>query len=173
MIIRRADQGEEEQILSFYHDLIDGMRDMAFRPYWSKGVYPVLEDIRSAVERGEMYIALEDGIVGTFILNHAQADGYTRVSWPTEAAADKTAVIHLLAVSPACQGRGVGKQLLQKAAALCRESGDTVIRLDTLTWNEPGHKLYTGFGFRYCGDLELTYASTGTIPFSMFEYRVR
>ncbi len=33
----------------------------------------------------------------------------------------------------------------------------------------PGRRLYEGFGFDWRGDFDLTYPTTGTIPFSMYE----
>lgn len=169
-MIRKAVGGEEGRVLSFYYDLIDRMQGQEFCPYWTKGVYPTLEDIRSAAERSELYLALEgEAIAGAFILNRRQTDEYRRALWPTEAEPGRVGVIHLLAVHPDFQGRGLAKRLLARAVEESRAKGDRVIRLDTLTWNVPGRRLYEGFGFRYCGDFEQTYPTTGTIPFSMYE----
>ena len=174
MLIRKAAEGEEDFVLSFYYGLIDGMKGQTYRPSWTKGVYPSMADIRPAIRRSELYLALEDGrIAGAFILNRTQGAGYDKVDWTVIAAPDRVGVIHLLAVDPAIHGRGIGKLLLRKAVEISRARGDEVIRLDTLTRNLPGRKLYEGFGFHYCGDYDLTYPTTGTIPFSMFELPVR
>lgn len=174
MHIRKAAPGEEDFVLSFYHDLIDGMKDQTYRPSWTQGVYPAMGDIQSAIRRSELYLALEDGrIAGAFILNRTQGAGYDKVDWTVNADPDRVSVVHLLAVDPAIHGRGIGKLLLQKVVEVSRARGDEVIRLDTLTRNLPGRKLYEGFGFHYCGDYDLTYPTTGTIPFSMFELPVR
>ena len=170
MILRKAAIEEEQRVLAFYHDLIDAMQGQEYCPYWTKGVYPTLEDIHAAIDGSNMYLAVEGGtIAGAFILNHHQADDYKRVRWPTEAEPARVGVLHLLAVHPAFQGRGVGRRMLARAVEESRARGDLVIRLDTLTWNLPGRRLYEGFGFRYCGDFEQTYRTTGTIPFSMYE----
>ena len=55
---------------------------------------------------------------------------------------EASAVLHLLAVAPSVQRRGVGKALLQFAAGCCRADGSRVLRLDTLPWNLPGKRLY-------------------------------
>ncbi len=173
MVIRAARVGEDRDVLTFYHDLIDKMQGRPYCPYWTKGVYPTREDIAPAIDRSEMFLAEEDGrIAGAFILNHAQGAGYDRVPWETEAEAGRAGVIHLLAVHPDFQGRGLGRALLGRAVEAARSGGDRVIRLDTLTWNLPGRRLYEGFGFRWRGDFELTYPTTGTIPFSMYELAV-
>ncbi len=170
MIIRKAIDGEDRFVLSFYHYLIDQMKDTEFCPSWTKGVYPTLEDIHAAISSAELYVAIGDGVIaGAFILNHEQGEGYDCIAWPVSARADQVAVLHLMAVHPAIQGQGTGRALLQKAAELAREAGDAVIRLDMLPGNLPAKKLYESFGFRYCGDVELYYPTTGTVPFSMYE----
>ena len=173
MRIRQAIEGKEKEILAFYHDLIDRMQEQPYCPYWTKGVYPTLEDIRRATGRSELFLAEEAGrIAGAYILNHVQGEGYDRVPWQTAAALDEVGVIHLLAVHPDFQGRGLAKALLQSAVERSRSKGDRVLRLDTLTWNLPGRRLYEGFGFNWRGDFELTYPTTGTIPFSMYELAI-
>ncbi|MGN0274274.1 MAG: GNAT family N-acetyltransferase [Chordicoccus sp.] len=111
-------------------------------------------------------------IVGAFILNHAQGARYEQADWKYQASPDRTAVLHLLATKPSLQGHGIGRRLLGEAVAIARQRGDRVLRLDTLTWNVPGQRLYEGFGFRCCGDVVLDYPSTGKIPFRMYEYEL-
>lgn len=171
--LRIAMPGEAGAVLAFYHDLIDRMQGMEYCPYWTKGVYPVLADIESGIAEGALYLAdAGEGIAGAFILNHTPGAGYDRVHWATAADPRRVAVLHLLGVHPAHQGQGVGRLLLGKALEVARARGDSVIRLDTLTWNRPGRRLYEGFGFHYRGDCDQTYPTTGTIPFSMYELEV-
>ena len=59
MIIRKATDGEDNYVLSFYYDLIDQMRDREYRPSWTKGVYPTLEDIHAAIVKSELNLAVE------------------------------------------------------------------------------------------------------------------
>ena len=173
MMIRKALPGEEEKILDLYYTLIDLMKESPYRPTWTKGIYPVLSDVRTAVEEQSMYAAEEDGaVVGAFFIVHCQEEAYGQVPWEVDSPPEKTAVIHLLAVDPRFHNRGIGKQLLQKAAEVCRANGDLAIRLDTLPHNRPGRHMYESFGFEWRGDIPLTYPSTGTILFSMYEYRL-
>lgn len=173
MRIRQAKKGEEERVLSFYYELIDKMQGAKYPIRWQKGIYPVLGDIESAVEEESLYVATEEErIVSAFILNHHQGEGYEEAAWTYPAKKEEAAVLHLLATDPDRQGQGIGKMMLKKAVEISRENQDKVIRLDTLTWNVPGQKLYEGFGFHCCGDIGLTYASTGKILFRMYEYKL-
>ncbi len=190
--IRKALPGEEEKILDLYNTLIDLMKESPYRPTWTKGVYPVLSDIADAVAEESMYIAeesipaVETGnpasggvpgagagrVVGAFFCCRKQADEYRKVPWQVDSPPDRTVVIHLLAVDPRYHNRGIAKLLLQKAVDVCRKEGDLAIRLDTLPHNKPGRRMYESFGFEWRGDVELTYPSTGAVPFSMYEYRL-
>lgn len=169
--IRKAGCGEENVILDFYYRLIDHMKETAYPLRWEKGVYPVLPDIVTAVNMGALYVVENDhNIVGAFIVNHIQGDGYGLVDWNRKGNAEEIAVIHLLATSPECQGQGIGRKMLEKAVEICRNEKDISIRLDTLPWNLPGKRLYESFGFQYKGDIKLDYPSTGKIFFSMYEF---
>ena len=171
MEIRKAERGEEQEILALYEDLIVRMRGSEYRPTWEKGVYPVMSDIRSAVEAGTMFIARKGGTVAAAVIcNHRQGEGYERVRWNVEASGREVSVIHLLAVRPELHNRGIGERLLRHVIDVCREDGVRAVRLDTLPWNRPGRRLYEKTGFVYCGETRLAYPPAGEIPFSMYEY---
>ena len=168
--IRKASVGEEAAVLSFYENLIDEMRGSPYPLRWTKGVYPAADDIADAIRAGTLYVAEDGGgIIGAFIVNHTQGEGYANVNWLWRGDEAQAAVLHLLAVAPSVQRRGVGKALLQFAVDCCRADGSRALRLDTLPWNLPGKRLYEGFGFQYRGDVEVYYPSTGQIAFSMYE----
>ena len=174
MIIRKAERGEETEILALYEALIDLMRGSEYRPTWEKGVYPTLEDIGPAVEAGEMFIVREDGsVVAAVRVNHRQGEGYADVPWRVEAADEEVFVIHLMAVHPAFHNRKIGERLLAFVLDRCRREGGRAVRLDTLPWNLPGRRLYEKTGFVYCGETHLDYPPVGETPFSMYEASLR
>lgn len=169
--IQRAVDGEESLAISFYADFLKQMEDKEYKPAWTYGIYPTDEEIIRAVRRGELYYAAEnEQTVGAFILNDQCGTGYEKVKWEVDT--NKVAVLHLLAVHPTVQRKGVGKMLLHKATDVCRENDIRALRLDTLPWNKPGRKMYETFGFHHCGDIELTYPSTGKIAFCMYELEI-
>ena len=171
MEVQRATEAHVDDVLRFYHELIERMRPSAYRPTWETGIYPTREGLRDAAKAGTLYFAREDGlVVGAFVLNHQQAAGYERIPWRVDAPAERISVLHLLGVHPDARGKGVGKALLQTAEAVSRDHGDAAIRLDTLPHYVPARRLYEDFGFRYCGETELTDPAAGTIPFSLYEF---
>ena len=122
--IRTAVDGEEAAVLSFYERLIDKMKGSPYPLRWEKGVYPAGDDIADAIRAGTLYVAEDGGgIIGAFIVNHTQGEGYANVNWLWQGDATQVAVLHLLAVAPSVQRRGVGKALLQFATGRRRAAG--------------------------------------------------
>lgn len=52
-----------------------------------------------------------------------------------------------IAVSPDCQGAGIGRALLRRAVDHLRERGMSVAKIETLAHNEIGKRLYPSVGF--------------------------
>lgn len=173
MKVKHAVSGDEREALGFYHKLIDDMRGTGLLR-WEKGVYPTLADLQDAVRTRSLHLGYEDQrIAGAFILSQGQTKEYEQVPWTRDVPSDKVAVLHLLATDRELQGQGIGTRLLQEAVHVAAERGDEVIRLDTLTYNIPGQKLYEKFGFVCSGDVEIYYPTTGKIPFRMYEYFIQ
>lgn len=170
MIIRKALPYEAQDVLAMYHSVIDGMSDSPYKPKWQKGIYPTIDDIASAINNEELYIAVsEDGAIsGSVILRHKPEAGYESLCWGLDT--QNYSVVHLLAVSPAQQRSGIARALLESARDAARENGSEAIRLDTLPCNIPSQRLYESFGFQYRGEVELYYSDTGNTAFKMYEY---
>ena len=150
--------------------LIDHMQDTEYPLRWKKGVYPVLSDIADALNMGALYVAEEDGnIAGAFIVNHIQGEGYQLVDWNIKGRDTEIAVIHLLATAPECQGKEIGRKMLEKAVEICRSENVSSIRLDTLPWNLPGKRLYESFGFQYIDTVDLGYGMYGLDWFQLYQ----
>ena len=62
---------------------------------------------------------------------------------------DRMGEIHIIAVSPAHQRKGIGRHLLQFAEAHIRATGMKMIMVETVgdTGHEPARRVYEAFGF--------------------------
>ncbi len=81
-----------------------------------------------------VFVFEEDGVVEGYIT--------TRIDKAT-----KIGRIPNLAVMPAMQGRGIGKQLMEAAFAHFRGSGMEYAKIETLDQNPIGSKFYPAVGF--------------------------
>ena len=91
--------------------------------------------------------------------------------WSQQVPDEKVAVIHILAVSPGYQGKGIGSEMIREAIRMAKSKGMQAIRLDALASNTPAHKLYKRLGFEYRGKQHLYAENTGWTDFYFFEYK--
>jgi predicted N-acetyltransferase YhbS len=105
------------------------------------------EEIASAIERGEVYVAELDGdVAATVTLLWDDA-----VYWG-ERPAD-AAYVHKLAVSRACAGQRIGQAIVEWADATAAAAGREFLRLDCLRDNSGIRAYYERLGFEHRGDL--------------------
>ncbi len=171
--IRKAITEDYECVRQFYHQMIDDMQSMTYRPGWQKEVYPSNEMLREALERGELYVGEVEGlgkrIVSAMVVNHEYNASYENYKWQTNAAKDEILVIHALGVSPACMGRGYAKAMVGYVINMGRQTGQKAIRLDVLKGNVPAEHLYPAMGFTYLHTLPMYYEDTGWTDFLLYE----
>ncbi|MBO7418001.1 MAG: GNAT family N-acetyltransferase [Bacteroidaceae bacterium] len=174
MRLKKATIEDYEYIIAFYDDATDRTPDMERFARWKKGLHPTIDGIRVYIEEGSMYLYREKNvIVGAMAVTMYQGEDYHAIEWSQQVADDKVAVIHILAVSPDCQGKGIGSEMVREAINLAKENGIQTIRLDALASNTPAHRIYERLGFEYRGKQHLYAENTGWTDFYFFEYNDR
>ena len=119
-----------------------------------------------------MYLYRESGIiVGAMAVTMYQGEDYHAIDWTEQVADDKVAVIHILAVSPDAQGKGIGSEMIREAIRLAQNNGMLAIRLDALASNTPAHRIYERLGFEYRGKQHLYAENTDWTDFYFYEYK--
>ena len=167
-----ATQNDFDAIIAFYDDVTERTPEMATYARWSKGKHPTIEGIRAYIDEGSMYIYHERGvIVGAMAVTMYQGEDYHAIDWSRQVADDEVAVIHILAVSPDAQGKGIASEMVNEAIRMTKSKGMQAIRLDALASNTPAHKLYERLGFEYRGKQHLYAENTGWTDFYFFEYK--
>ena len=167
-----ATQNDFDAIIAFYDDVTERTPEMATYARWSKGKHPTIEGIRAYINEGSMYIYHERGvIVGAMAVTMYQGEDYHTIEWSQQVPDEKVAVIHILAVSPDAQGKGIGSEMIREAIRLAQNNGMQTIRLDALASNTPAHKIYERLGFEYRGKQHLYAENTGWTDFYFFEYK--
>ena len=172
MKINRATTENYESIIVFYDDVTDRTPDMERFARWQKGKHPTHDGIRAYIEEGSMYLYKEnDTIVGAMAVTMYQGTDYHAIEWSRQVQDNEVAVIHILAVSPDCQGKGIGAEMVREAIRRAQKSGMKAVRLDALASNTPAHRLYKSLGFEYRGQQHLYAENTGWTDFYFFEYK--
>jgi ribosomal protein S18 acetylase RimI-like enzyme len=173
MNIKRATIEDYESIIAFYDDVMARTPDIKLYARWQKGKHPTEEGIRAYIEEGSMYLYIENNvIIGAMALTMYQGEDYRAIEWPQQVEDNEAAVIHILAVSPDAQGKGIGSEMICEAIRLAQTDGMKAIRLDALASNTPAHKIYKALGFEYRGKQHLYAENTGWTDFFFFEYKI-
>ena len=169
--ITRSGTADLAALWQFYTDVCARQAHDAYTPHWTLGVYPAEDDIRTHVEAGDLYALWEDGKpLGALVLTPHDDPEYADVPWPTPAAPDEVAVIHLLAVHPTARGRHLGAWLAREGIRLARELGKRVIHLDVVPGNLAASRIYEAEGFAFACTHEVFYEDTGLMGFDLYEY---
>ena len=172
MKLNQAVIEDYDSIIAFYDDVTERTSDMAEYARWSKRKHPTLEGIKAYIEEGSMYLYKEEKvIVGAVAVTMYQDEDYHAIEWSQQVADDKVAVIHILAVSPDYQGKGIGPAMVREAINMAKEKGMQAIRLDALASNIPAHRMYERLGFKYRGKQHLFAENTGWTDFYFFELK--
>lgn len=172
MKLNQAEIEDYNSVIAFYDDVTDRTPEIATYARWSKRKHPTLEGIKAYIEEGSMYLYKEEKIiVGAVAVTMYQGEDYHAIEWSQQVADDKAAVIHILAVSPDYQGKGIGSEMVREAINLAKEKDMWAIRLDALASNTPAHRMYKRLGFEYRGKQHLYAENTGWTDFYFFELK--
>ena len=173
MYISKVTPEEYDSVRLFYHSMIDAMEGTTYHPKWQKDIYPAPEELRRAIDAGEMYVGRMNGrLAAAMALNQRCNPEYKDVAWPEPLEQAEFMVIHMLGVHRDFAGQGLGKEMVRFAISRARASKMKAIRLDVLKGNVPAEKLYSGLGFKYVDTVELFYEDTGRVDFELYELLV-
>ncbi|HSV68433.1 MAG TPA: GNAT family N-acetyltransferase [Mycobacteriales bacterium] len=106
---------------------------------------PRLDRIAGSIERGECYLAEQDGrIIGTVTVDsYADPD-----FWQPNDEPENALYVHRMAITRDAAGQEVGTALLDWAADLAAKAGKKWLRLDAWRTNTGLHRYYAERGFR-------------------------
>ena len=161
-----------DAIIAFYDDVTERTPEITTYARWSKRKHPTLEGIRAYIEEGSMYLYKENNaIIGAMAVTMYQDEDYHAIEWSQQVADNNVAVIHILAVNPDFQGKGIGSEMVREAIRLAQGNGMKAIRLDALASNTPAHRMYERLSFEYRGKQHLYAENTGWTDFYFFELK--
>jgi ribosomal protein S18 acetylase RimI-like enzyme len=152
-MIRKAVMSDAAGIVETYEELFQWNEDNGVFMTWIRGIYPTMDTARSAISAGTMYVNVDDdgSIIGSVVLDHDQPDEYASVDWQVQALRKEVLVVHTLCVTPSKRRRGAGRQLVEFALGLARDTGCRTVRLDTGSGNTGALAMYRRCGFKTVG----------------------
>ena len=148
MIVRHAVPHDVDRIEEIYEKIHDLEEQGKLSIGWAKNVYPVRKTAEDALEREDIFVLEDEGIIAaSAIINHIQPDAYTMGKWEYEAQPEEIMVLHTLTVDPALAGRGYGSAFVGFYEQYSKECGCPYLRIDTQEINLAARALYRKLGY--------------------------
>lgn len=148
LTMRLATQADMPAVFAVYQTAIDDMNARGI-PQWDER-YPTPEILTADLARGELYVAVADGgVLAAVVLNEECDPAYETAAWQ---GGEPYVIVHRLCVSPAAQGKGVGRGLMAAAETWARARGYADIRLDAFSQNPHALRMYAGLGYEKRGE---------------------
>ncbi len=167
---RLATKEDLPQIIAFYKEACDHQQYDQYGPDWTWGVYPSKESLKQSLN--DLFVCAfdEDGsLLGAGILSKGEDPDYPRDAWQILAADEQIAILHLLAVGPNAQGKGVASGLLRELKRVAKEHGSKVIHLDVIEGNLPADALYQKNGYQLVRQVVIDYEDVGRQKANLYE----
>lgn len=169
--LRRAEPSDIAAAQAAYRQIVDYLAETVNYPGWYHDSHPTPLHVESWVERGDLYLAVdEETVAGAVVLDHRAPDAYDDAAWAVDARGEEVLVVHALGVRPDFLRRGVARFLVDSLLDVARAKGCRAVRLDTYVENSPARELYTRHGFTNLGLHTVHYEGTDLDQFHLFEY---
>jgi len=113
-------------------------------------------------ERIDLAETMEHFKTGTFIIAE---DGSTIAGCNYVELRGDSGYFGLLSIDPGYQGRGLGKDLVERAEDLCRSAGHSLIRIRVLNHRTELPPFYEKLGYNIAGTEEVEQVPTARMPY--------
>ena len=146
--LQQATADDRDAIVALVHAVVDHLNQIDIAQ-WDE-VYPNESHVDEDLQNEQLYLAKAGGtLAGIITLNRDSDPEYATADWQYNGPDYR--VVHRLCVSPALQGQGIGRQMMQLAETMLKDSGVKSLRLDAFSQNPHALKLYQNLGYHITG----------------------
>jgi len=128
--------------------------------------YPTQELLKENIKKGNLYkIEKDNELVGTFVLNTKVDEFWSEIDWQN----NNFLGLHLLAIKPKYQGKGLGKKVLDFSEQKAKDEGYESLHLDVFSKNPAALNLYKNRGYKKVGKLYFEFKPVNNRIYYCFE----
>ena len=151
----RCDKTHFDAVAAMYERAVRKPEQTVNYPKWNSE-HPSRAYVAASIDRGEQFACVREGaVLGAVVLSEDPEGRYDLANWSRDLRQGEYLAVHILAVDPAFEHRGVGGFLVDQSIAYAKAHGYKAIRLDVLPENLPAINLYRSRGFTCAGRHEL------------------
>lgn len=163
MDIQLSKPDQVDEIFKLLQDCGEHMRSQGIFQ-WNEN-YPLKSNVIADIENQSLYCYTDQNkVLGIVVIDENQSPEYADLPWKFNAL--PILVVHRFAVSPAAQGKGIGKKLMDFALDFAISNQYQSIRLDAYSGNARTLKFYKNRGYTKVGEIYFPYR---TEHFDCFE----
>ena len=152
MEFRRAELTDLPEVMKIVTDAIHLLGSQG-SPQWQAGYGPDEEKIRTDILNHELYVLVEEEILGIIALVSGVDPVYSAIKNGSWIGNGPYVSLHRVAVAIKASGKGVAKQLLRHSIDECIKIGIIDIRIDTHELNIGMQKAILACGFEFRGEV--------------------
>lgn len=156
MIFRQTQDKDCAQVIALYRQAQAYFKEASI-DQWQNG-YPNEESLEEDRAGDESYVLVDEEteeVVGTCFVSFRKEPDYDVIYEGSWQEAEPYGVVHRVAVASNRKGQGLAGQMIEHAAAMCRERGIGSMRMDTHEDNGSMRRMFAKNGFLYRGIIYL------------------
>lgn len=109
-MIRKATEKDIQAVSRIYDEIHTEEEAGRVTIGWIRDIYPTEKTAEMALEKGDLYVLEDDGVVvAAGRLNQQQEPSYAEADWEYDAKEQEVMVLHTLVVSPTIENHGYGR----------------------------------------------------------------
>ena len=172
-MIRKAVWQDLDAIDRIYQEIHDAEEAGTMTIGWIRNVYPTRETASAALERDDIYVLEENGVIlGSAIINQFQMESYQCAPWEHPVPDDQVCVLHTLVISPLENGKGYGRTFLSFYEEYARQHRLPELRLDTNARNTGARAMYRRHGYREVGTVPTVFNGIPDVQLVLLEKQI-
>lgn len=152
MVFRKATIEDLQEISKIYADIHTAEECGKVTIGWIRNVYPTDATAEEALQRNDLFVAVDDNlVVGAAIINKQQPDAYRDGNWNYIVSEPEVMILHTLVIDPAYSGKGYGKSFVDFYERYAVSQGCYYLRMDTNAKNNKARAMYKKLDYKEIG----------------------
>lgn len=151
-MIRKATEKDIQAVSRIYDEIHTEEEAGRVTIGWIRDIYPTEKTAEMALEKGDLYVLEDDGVVvAAGRLNQQQEPSYAEADWEYDAKEQEVMVLHTLVVSPTIENHGYGRAFVSFYEEFAKNQGCRYLRMDTNQKNTRARQFYKKLGYKEVG----------------------
>ena len=152
ILFRKANLNDINRIEEIYNLIHDLEESGKVEIGWIRNVYPIRQTAIDAINKDEMFIEEDDGIiVASAKINKEQVPEYKNANWQYDVLNEEVMVLHTLTVDPNFARKGYGREFVKFYEDYALNNNCHYLRIDTNEINTRARTMYEKLGYQEAG----------------------